>query len=195
MRRMLQSGGTLLLAAALAFGAQKAGKAPKAPKEPPPRAVVGRPNAGGRGDVSKGVPKAGRPGPNVAEQLLLMPPETRDRALEKLPPAMQQRLRQRFQEFDSLPPAERERRLRDLRRLSQLPPDVQQQVRLDRQAFNNLPDERKRLVRQEYRRLSLMPDTDRRARLASDEFKSAFSPSEQQILSNLSENFPLIPNQ
>jgi hypothetical protein len=189
---MLQSGGTLVLAAALTFGAQKAGKAPKTP---PPRTVVERPNAGVRGGVPKGLPKAGRPGGNnLAEQLILMPPEARDRALEKLPPAAQVRLRKRLEEFDSLPPPERERRLRDLRRLAQLTPEVQQQVRLDRQAFNNLPDDRKRRVRQEYRRLSFMSDSDRRARLASEEFKSAFSPSEQQILSNLSENFPLIPD-
>jgi hypothetical protein len=190
MRRAYHIGVVLLLAAGFAPCEQKAGKMAKMP--PAGRGMAVRPNGGGRG-VPKAPPKGGNGG-NLAEQLLKMPPEARERALEKLPPQMQQRLRERFEKFDSLPPAEQQRQLRDLERFSNLPPDIQAQVRRDRQAMNNLPEERIRLVRREYRRLSLMSDADRRARIASDEFKNTYTPSEQQILANLSEVVPVIPN-
>ena len=85
---------------------------------------------GGRRGVAKGeIPKKA-PGPNrlnapngAVERLLAMPPEQRDRVLEKLPPAQQENLRRRFEQFDRRPPEERARLLNQWKRLQSLPPE------------------------------------------------------------------------
>ena len=59
------------------------------------------------------------------------------------------------------------------------------------QAFNRLPDDRRPIVRAEIQRLSRMPESERQGRIASEEFKSKFSPAEQQMLSDISGNMPL----
>ena len=39
-----------------------------------------------------------------------------------------------------------------------------------------------------------MPESDRRARLASEEFRGKYTPPEQQMLQDLSEDLAAVPN-
>lgn len=175
----------MLASAAYGFAEQGTPKAP--PQHPAPRA--GQPKGGGNAG-SKGGPRMGNAG-NPVERLLRMSPEQRERALEKLPPAQQERIRRRLQQFDSLPQAEKDRQLLRADQLWSLPADKQQLVRQQMQWVRQLPEDRRQLLQRAYRQLSRMPDEARRARLASDEFKGRFTPAEQQALADLSEYYPL----
>lgn len=154
-----------------------------APERPPAR-------AGAReGSAVKPAPRLGNPG-SVARQLMRMTPEERERALEKLPVQQQDRIRVQLQRFDSLPKAEQERQLRLGENFASLPPDKQDLVRRQIQAFNQLPDDRRRLVGAAFKRLRRMPDSERQARMGTEQFRNRFTPAEQQMLADLSENLP-----
>ena len=127
----------------------------------------------------------------IVQQLMRMTPEERERALEKLPPARQTQIRERLQQFDSLPKQEQERRLQLGQIFASLPPEKQDLVRRQIQAFNQLPDDRRRQVGAALQRLRRLPDSERRAVLGRAPFRARFTPAEQQILSDLSENLPL----
>ena len=58
------------------------------------------------------------------------------------------------------------------------------------QLFNHLPDDRIAVVRPELVRLHRMPESERSDRMASEEFKSKFTPAEQQMLAEISPYFP-----
>jgi len=151
---------------------QKAGSLPPGPN----------PAAGG--------PHLANPLANPVQRLMAMPPEQRERVLEKLPPQQQANLRQRLDEFDKLPPQERARRLQLLQSFSSLPPEKQQVLARQLPAFNALPEDRRKLLRGELVQLWRMPEADRQARLNSDALKSQYSPSELQMLSDISQNYP-----
>src|ERR1019366_6846529 len=102
-----------------------------------------------------------------------MPPEKREQVLEKLPPQQQANLRQRLERYDQLPPAERAR-------LNQM-----------WNTFNNLPDARREDLKPVLQRLRSMPEDRRNALLNSEGFKNRFSASELQMLSDISQNYPL----
>ena len=121
MRRALQFGWVLLLTGC-AFGAQE-----KAPAQKPIRAA---PKGGAKGEALK---KGGNPNrlatPNgQVERLLAMPPEQRERVLEKLPPAQQDRLRKRFEQFDKRSPEERARLIDQWKRMENLAPEKRQEL-------------------------------------------------------------------
>jgi hypothetical protein len=181
MRRYIQAGALLLWLvmvpiaeaqreAAEPAGTEGRGSAPAAPKPP--------------GNIND-------PGANIAQRLLAMTPEQRDRALEKFPPERQAQIRQRLERLDSLPPRQRERLIRQYQMLASLPPQKQLLVRRQIQAFNRLPAERKLIVAPEMQKLRRMPESQREARVASEEFKSKFTPAEQQMLSDVSQYLPL----
>jgi len=176
--------GLLLLATVPILLAQPKEAAKTARPVPPPRPAAA--------PAAKGAPKLPNPGA-IVQQLMQMTPEQRERALEKLPPLRQAQIRQRLQQFDNLPKQQQERRLQQLRMLSSLAPETQSLVRRQIQAFNQLPEGRRRVVAVELQRLRRSSDNGRRARIASEEFHSSFSPSEQQILSDISGNMPLQP--
>jgi len=181
MIRRFQIGGLLLLAAfPVLLPAQKG--AAKAPPRPAAAAKAGKGQ----------VPRFANPG-NVVQQLIQMTPEERERALEKLPPQRQAQIRQRLQQFDSLPKQQQERRLAQLRQLASLSPETQALVRRQMQAFNQLPDDRKQVVGPEMQRLRRMSESERQARIASERFQNRFSPAEQQMMSDISGNMPLPP--
>ena len=140
-----------------------------------------------RGD--KPAPKLANPGA-IVQQLIRMTPEERERAIEKLPLARQDQVRENLRRFDNLPKAEQERRLRLVEMFAGLPPEKQDLVRRQIQAFNHLPDERRRLVGAAFQRLRRMSEDDRQARLASRPFRNRFTPAEQQIIADLAENLP-----
>jgi hypothetical protein len=175
MKGLLQAGATLLLIAAAVLGAQKDESSPRpAPRNGPAK----NPEAPKGG----GAPRLGAPG-NPVERLMAMSPEQRERVLEKLPASQQANLRQRLERFDKLPPAERARLNQMWSTFNNLPPE--------KQAIPALPDERRQALAPVLQRLRRMPEDERHALLGSEEFKSKFSVSEWQMLSDISQNFPL----
>lgn len=190
MKSLPQIGGTLLLLAAAGLAAQKG--APKPPKPAPPQRDAAKANEFKNPEAPKGggAPRLGAPG-NPVERLMAMPPEQRERVLEKLPPSQQANLRQRLERYDKLPPAERARLNQMWNTFNSLPPEKQAVVTRQMQAFNNLPDDRRVTLGPVLQRLRRMPDDERHALLNSEEFKSKFSASEWQMLSDISRNFPL----
>ena len=62
--------------------------------------------------TKSGLPKGNVPrinNPGVAQRLLQMTPEQRERALEKIPPEQQDQLRRQLDKLDKLPQAEKDR--------------------------------------------------------------------------------------
>src|ERR1019366_5074641 len=175
MSRAPQFGAVLWLAMASSLWAQKG---PKPKPAPPPRAESVRPNAPPKSALKQGngIPKAGggrilNPG-NPVLRMMAMPPERREQMLERLPPQQQVRLRQALDNFDKLPPEKQAALTRQI------------------QLFNHLPDDRIAVVRPELLKLHRMPESERSDRMASEEFKSKFTPAEQQMLAEISPYFP-----
>ena len=168
---------------------------PKPAQAPPPRAMPAHPNAPSKGALpGNGIPKAGggrilNPG-NPVLRMMAMPPERREQMLERLPPQQQVRLRQALESFDKLPPAERSRRLEILNMYANLPPEKQVALTKQIQLFNSLPDDRIAALRPELVKLHRMSESERSDRIASEDFKSKFTPAEQQVLAGISPYFP-----
>jgi hypothetical protein len=178
MKGYLAACALLLTAPLLAAQKQaaKPGRAPAAQKPP---------------SAPKAPKKLNDPGASVAQRLLQMTPEERERALEKFPPERQAQIRQRLARLDSLPQQQQQRLIQQYQMLSSLPPEKQRLVRGQIQAFNQLPDERKQVVGPELQKLRRMPEDRREARLESDELKNKFTPAERQMLSDISRYLPL----
>ena len=197
MNRAPQVGAILWLAAASSLLGQKAPKPkPAPPPSPPPRAAAVRPNALPQSALKQGngIPKAGagrilNPG-NPVLRMMAMPPERREQMLERLPPQQQVRLRQALENFDRLPPAERSRQLGILNMYANLPPEKQATLTRQIQLFNHLPDDRIAALRPELVKLHRMSESERSDRMASEEFKSKFTPAERQMLAEISPHFP-----
>jgi hypothetical protein len=100
------------------------------------------------------------------------------------------RLRQALDNFDRLPPAERSRQMGILNMYANLPPGKQATLTTQIQFFNHLPDDRIAVLRPELLKLHRMSESERSDRIASDEFKSRFTPAEQQVLTEISPYFP-----
>jgi Protein of unknown function (DUF3106) len=197
MKRHCQAVGVLLLMTAAAVCAQKTNN-PKPPKPPPPPRTEAQPGAAAKSPGTKnpqapkgaGAQRLANPG-NPVERLMAMPPEKREQILEKLPPQQQANLRQRLDRFDKLPAAERARLNQMWSTFNSLPPEKQAIVTRQMQAFNNLPEARREDLKPVLQRLRLMPEDKRNALLNSEEFKSRFSPAEVQMLTDISQNYPL----
>jgi hypothetical protein len=195
MKHRCQAVGILLVMASAGMGAQTAG--PKSPKAPPPPRNGVRPGAAkspaGKNPMAPkagGAPRLGNPG-NPVERLMAMPPERREQVLEKLPPQQQANLRQRLDKYDKLPPEERARLNQMWNTFNSLPPEKQAIVTRQMQAFNSLPEARREDLKPVLQRLRLMPEARRDALLNSQAFKDRFSPSEWQMLAEISQNYPL----
>jgi hypothetical protein len=123
---------------------------------------------------------------NPVSRLYRASPEERERALEKLPPKMQEQFRERLRVFDSLP-ADQQRMIVDrTERFAALSLERQAAVREQFTALNKLPPERRKAIAQALRRLEVMPDEQRTRSLESDPFKNRFSAEELKIISDLS---------
>lgn len=127
---------------------------------------------------------------NPVQRLSQMTPEQRERVLEQLPPERQAQMRKQLERFDNLPQARKERLSRLAQPLMALPPEKQRLVNQGIFGINHLPDDRKPPVSKELLTLLNMTPEDRAARLNSGDFKKAYSPDEQKILSDLSNNLP-----
>ena len=137
----------------------------------------------------KAAPKLGQPG-NVAQRLLQMSSEERERVLSRFPPERQAQIRQRLQKLDSLPKQQQDRAIERYQNFASLPPEKQDLVRRQIRAFNALPDDRRQMVGAAFQRLRRLPEDERQAILSRPAFKNRFSPEEQQIISDLSSNMP-----
>lgn len=190
MRRVFQFGWVLLLSAG-AFGAQD-----KVPAQKPMRATPnkgGAPKAAPKGDALKkggGAPNRLAAPNGQVERFLAMPPEQRERMLEKLPTAQQDKLRERFAKFDQRPPEERARLINQWKRMESLSPEKRQELAAQLLTFNALPDDRRAVLVPALRQLARLSPEEREARLNNEKFKSRFSPAELQMLSVISENYP-----
>ena len=180
--------GLAWLTAAGGWAGEDSTKPPKAPPAERPRAAAPGARANGAAGGAAGH-RLNNP-LNPAQQFLQMTPEEQDLLMERANPQQQERMRQARERYNNLPPAARRRLLRQYQLLKGLP--VSQQVQISRQfqAFNQLPEDRRWPVGQELIRLHRLPPDERDARLESDDFKTRYSPGEQQILRGLSENLP-----
>jgi hypothetical protein len=140
----------------------------------------------------------GRAGPGAArdtpiERWMRMSPEQRQRALDKLPPERRQRVEERIRQYQQLSPQERQALRQRYDRFSQLPPQKQNQARALFRRFSALPAERRQALQHELQQLRSMPEAERRTRVASEDFRNRFSPSEQQMLQDLARVFNQTP--
>jgi hypothetical protein len=132
----------------------------------------------------------GTPNGNV-ERLLAMPPEQRDRVLEKLPQNQQNALRKRFEQFDQRPPEERARLLEMWKHLESLSPEKRELLTQQMQVFNALPEERRRVLGPALNRLRRLGPEERDALLKRDAFRGRFSENELKMMTDIAENYPL----
>jgi len=142
--------------------------------------------------TSGGVPKAQsksvplrNPG-SPAARLYRATADERERALEKLPAAMQQRIRKELAWFDSLSKDQQEIALKRTERLAALPPEQQRLIRQQLQALNRLEPDRRRAVRSALNRLQNASVEQRKDILSRPQFRARFSAEEWQLITDLS---------
>ena len=187
----------VLLLAPPAIAGQKAPKN-NAPKSSAAKPAAPRENAAKRPPEQRQIQENGgrgingqqRPVDRAIEKLQQMTPEQREKWLSNLPPERRQRIERALQNVAKMPPATQNRVMNQLERLNSLPPQKQGQVRRSLQQFNTMPVERKAVINQELERMRSMPDDERRAHMNSEEFRNRYSPTEQQMMSNLTEILP-----
>ena len=127
-------------------------------------------------------------GPGAAsnlEKLLKLSPEQRNKALSSLPPGRRAQIEKRLNDYQQMPERERVRALDRLRRMQSLPPQKQAQVRASSKRFLELPQPRHGLVQKQLNQLRPLSDSDRRAVMNSEEFRSKYTPAEQQMIEDI----------
>lgn len=122
-----------------------------------------------------------------------MDPVVRQRWLESLPQQRRQNIERRLGEYQKTPPAERSLLVRRTQMLQSLPPQRQNQIKRSVKQFEEIPEERRLQLSQELRKMAPLSDEDRRAYMNTEEFRNRYSPTEQQIMGNISEVTPQIP--
>jgi len=145
-----------------------------------------------RPETGSGIPEPPRktvplrnPG-SPAARLYRATTEQRERALEKLPANMQERIRKELAWFDSLPREQQEIALKRTERLAAMPLNQQRTVRQQLQALNRLEPERRRAVRGALNRLQSVSEDQRKSILARPQFRARFSAEEWQMIMDLS---------
>jgi Protein of unknown function (DUF3106) len=176
------------VAICLAFGspAQSQGRRGGGMSRPvgPPR--QGRsPNSAGRSPNP-----TGRGTPTPIEEFETMPPEQRQKALNRLPPEERQKLQERLDRFNQLPP-ERQQALKNLyNRLHELPPDRQNAVRQSINKFSQMPQARQQAIRGELTNMANMSQRERKTHVSTPEFRQNFTKKEQEVVRDMSEVLP-----
>ncbi len=194
MPRALQLGGLLLACVTAGLAADQKGAAGNAAT---PRPAAVRPAPPPRNGA---MPKAGVPrfpqqpiGPPLsnpaspAARLYRAAPEERDRALEKLPPKLQENLRMQLSRFDAMPKEQQDVMIRRAERFAALPPERKGLFMQAMQALGKLEPERRGAVGVALRRLQPLSEDQRLKIVSNDDFKSRFSAEEQKIIADLSE--------
>jgi hypothetical protein len=121
---------------------------------------------------------------NLAK-LLKLSPDQRTKALASLPPARRQQIEKRIEDYQKMPEMERARQLDRLRRMQGLPPQRQAQVRSSVAKLQALPAPRHSVVQRQINQMRPLTDVDRSALMNSEEFRSKFTPAEQQIIADI----------
>lgn len=129
--------------------------------------------------------QAANPPKSPVERLSKMTPKQREAALAKLPPERQEQLKKRLEMYDRMSPDEKQRLNDQYEIFRQLPPERQESMRRLFRRFNNMPDERKPMLQQEFRNLRTMKESERVARLKSDDFRARFSVPERRLLQEM----------
>ena len=127
------------------------------------------------------------------ERWIRMPPAERQKALAKLPPERRRLIQERIRQYQQLSPEERQMLRQRYDRFSELPPDKQNQARALFRQFRALPEERRRVMQRELQQLRSMPEADREKRMATEDFRNRFSPSEKLMLQDLARVFNQTP--
>jgi hypothetical protein len=132
----------------------------------------------------KGPPPGGRPGRPAAvfERWSNMTPEQRRKALDRIPPERRRRIEEQLEQYANMSPEERRTLRFRWEMFNQLPPERQNEARRLFRQFNQLPTERQSALREEFQQLRGMPEADRKERLASEEFRQAYTVREQRFL-------------
>jgi hypothetical protein len=172
-----------VLAAVCLVSAAGAQKATKQPAHSPVAAKV-------QPDVRPPKPpqdlrEGGPASPQNLEKLLKLTPEQRDKALSSLPPARRTQILAKLENYQKIPPQQRARELDRLQRLQTLPPQKRAQVRASLQKLQGVPQPRHQQIQKQINQLKVLPDSDRRALMNSEEFRSKFTPSEQQMIEDI----------
>ncbi|MGA2591453.1 MAG: DUF3106 domain-containing protein [Bryobacteraceae bacterium] len=129
-----------------------------------------------------------QPTGNPIDRWNRMSPEERERQLAKLPPERARLIRERLRQYNQLPPEEKETLRENYQRFTQLPPEKQEIVRQRMREFRELPQARRLVIRHEMEALRALPESERHARMNSEAFRTQFSPPEQQIIRDVTEN-------
>lgn len=127
-------------------------------------------------------------GPGSAEhlaKLLKLSPDQRNKALSSLPPERRMQIEKRLSDYQKLPEPQRATALDRLRRMQSLPPQKQAQVRASLQKLTALPPPRHALVQKQINQMKALSDSDRSALVNSEEFRSKFTPAEQQMIEDI----------
>ena len=131
-----------------------------------------------------------QPQANLVERWNRMSPEERERELAKLPPERARQIRLGIQRYNQLPPEEQQALRERYQTFSRLPPEKQQIIRDRLREFRQLTLERRPIVHREVEQLRLLTEAQRQARFAGAEFRSRFTPQEQQIIRDVSTYLP-----
>ena len=127
-----------------------------------------------------------------------VPPQDQQKALNsdpqfrRLPAERQDRLRERLQRFSTLPPQQQTRILNRMETWEHLTPDQKQEARGLFRQMRSLPPDRRQDMEGAIRQLRGMPPAQRQQMLESPQFKSRFSPKEQEMLNGITK-LPLAP--
>ena len=130
--------------------------------------------------------EGGPASPQNLEKLLKLTPNERTKALSSLPPARREQILAKLNDYQKIPPQRRARNLERLQRLQPLPPHKQAQVRASINRFATLPPPRHQFMQKQLNQMQGLSDSDRRALMNSEEFRSKFTPSEQQMIEDIS---------
>ena len=106
----------------------------------------------------------------------------KDPNFQKLPPQRQEELKQRLQKFNNLPPDQKQRVINRMDLLEHMSPAQREQTRELFQQFRQIDPARKEVVRNEIRRMRTLSPDDRQRFYDSDDFRSRFSPQEQNVV-------------
>jgi hypothetical protein len=170
---------TACLLASIGRGAdQKDAASPVVPR--------GIPNGGGNSRAPKIGPPLSNPGSPVA-RLYRASPEERDRALEKLPPRMQEQFRQQLERFDAMPKQQQEILIRRAERFAALSQEQKALFIQQMDALRKLPEDRRREIGLAVRSFQPLSEEERRKVVGSETFRSRFSADEQKIITGLVE--------
>lgn len=119
-----------------------------------------------------------------------MTPVERQKVLDRLPVDRRKRLEEKFQMYSSLSPVEQQKLRQEYSRFRLMPPARQEVLRKLYKEFEQLPPVRRDQLRTEMQRLGKMSARDRRTRLASADFRTKYTLSEQRLIQDLLRNLP-----